>query len=223
MKQNLLLILSILFFGQLGAQNIEISPSPIIISDVDISAINVKAHCRITNTADTTRSFRWNRVIVEMTEGWNVAVCDTNQCYVPTVETEMFSLAGGQEGPLIVYAYPNGIEGGAIVEVIVTDKGNESLSVSNLYYFNALPSSTIDLSKNSIKVYPNPSNGLFTIKGDKQIGRLDVYSLTGRKVAAFTYGHEQWYNISNLPKGIYLVRLIDRDGQQMITKLINKM
>ncbi len=223
MKQNLLLIFSILFFGQLSAQNLEFDVSPVITGTVNASDFEGIGHSVITNTAATARSLKWTRSIVEMTEGWNVAVCDKNQCYIPTVTTREFNLEPSEGGTMDVHVYPNGISGSAIIEVLIEDVNDTNLFLSNLYYFNTEPTSTTELNRQIIKVYPNPSNGLFTVKGDKKIGSLDVYSLTGRKVAAFTYGQGQWYNIATLPKGTYLIRLIDRDGQQLVTKLINKM
>ena len=223
MKQNLLIILSVLFFGQLSAQNLEFDTNPVITGSVNASDFEGVGHSIITNTAAGMRNFKWTRTIVEMTEGWDVAVCDKNQCYIPDVTTMDFNLAASEGGTMDVHVYPHDISGSAIIEVVVEDLSDNSLSVSNLYYFNTQPTATNDISRQSLKVYPNPSNGLFTVKGDKQVGSLEIYSLTGKKVQSFTYGQGQWYNISDLPKGTYLVRLVDRKGQQMVTKLINKM
>jgi hypothetical protein len=110
-----------------------------------------------------------------------------------------------------------------VVEIVVADDTNGDNNVSALYYFNTQPSSTRNLTRQPVKVYPNPSNGLFSIKGLKQIGQVEVYGLTGSKVRSFQYGDGQWYDITDLPRGTYLVRLIDRSGQQLVTKMINKM
>lgn len=223
MKQTLLIIFSVLFIGQISAQNLEYDVSPVITGSVSASDFEGVGHSIITNTATSTRSFKWTRTIVEITEGWEIAICDKNQCYIPAVTTKEFNLEASEGGTMDVHAYPHNIAGSAIVEIVVEDLNDNSLSISNLFYFNTNPTATNDISRQSLKVYPNPSDGLFTIKGNKQIGHLEVYSLTGKKVQSFDYNNGQWYNISDLPKGTYLVRLVDRKGQQMETKLINKM
>lgn len=224
MKQNILL----LFFLSLGstmliAQNIEFDVSPVVVTDIAADDFEGVAHSIVTNTGDAQRSFTWVRNIVEKTDEWAVAVCDNVQCYSPPVGTEDFVLGANTGGTMDVHAYPNSVDGSAVVEIVVTDNDDASLTMSNLYYFNTEPSSTTEASLQTIKVYPNPSNGLFSVKGGKQIASVQVFSLTGRQVKSFTYNDGQWYDISNLPAGTYLVRLVDRDAQQLVTKLINKL
>ena len=122
-----------------------------------------------------------------------------------------------------MHAYPRSTDGSAVVEITVTDAADDQQTISNLYYFNTSPSSTTEASRQTIKVYPNPSNGLFSVKGGKQIASVQVFSLTGRQVKSFTFNDGQWYDISDLPTGTYLVRMVDRDAQQLVTKLMNKL
>ena len=224
MKQNILLLLALCLTSSIVvAQNIEFSESPVIVSNIAASDFEGIAHSTVTNTADVSRDFTWVRNVVETTEEWKTAVCDNVQCYFPTVGTANFTIAANSSSTMDVHAYPNQVDGSAVIEITVTDVADDQLTLSNLYYFNTSPSSTTEASRQTIKVYPNPSNGLFSVKGNKQIASVEVFSLTGRKVKSFTYNDGQWYDISNLPTGTYLVRLIDRDAQQLVTKLINKL
>ncbi|WP_020535988.1 T9SS type A sorting domain-containing protein [Lewinella cohaerens] len=224
MKQNILLLLALCLTSSIVvAQNIEFSETPVIVSNIAASDFEGIAHSTVTNTADASRNFTWVRNVLEITDGWQTAVCDNVQCYFPTVGTENFVLDANTAGTMDIHAYPNGVDGSAVVEIVVTDSDDSSLTMSNLYYFNTGPSSTTEASRQTIKVYPNPSNGLFSVKGNKQIANVEVFSLTGRRVKSFNYNDGQWYDISDLPTGTYLVRLIDRDSQQLVTKLINKL
>ncbi len=223
MKQNILLLFSLLFTLGLGAQNLEFSTSPAIVSDLPASEFEGVGYSTIINTSDTERNLSWERNVIEKTESWETAICSNVQCYFPNVSTEEFTLAPNGEGTMDVHAYPGGVDGSAVVEVIVTDLDDTSLSVSNIYYFNADPSSTVDVNRQQIKVYPNPSTGLFSVKAGKQLATVQVFSLTGQQVKNFTYNDGQWYDISDLPKGTYMVRLIDRDAQQLVTKLMHKL
>ncbi|MEL6969530.1 MAG: T9SS type A sorting domain-containing protein [Bacteroidota bacterium] len=223
MKQNILLLFSLLLTFGLAAQNLEFSTSPVVVSDLPSSEFEGVGYATIVNTADTERNLTWERNVIEKTEAWGTAVCDNVQCYFPNVDTADFMLAPNSDGTMDVHAYPGGVDGSAVVEVIVTDRDDASLSVSNVYYFNADPSSTVDVTRQQIKVYPNPSTGLFSVKAGKQLATVQVFSLTGQQVKNFTYNDGQWYDISDLPKGTYVVRLIDRDAQQLVTKLMHKL
>jgi hypothetical protein len=224
MKQNILLLLALCLTSSIVvAQNIEFSESPVIVSNIAASDFEGVAHSTVTNTADAQRTFVWTRNVIEKTEEWWTAVCDKNLCYGPNTGSEDFILAPDEAGTMDVHAYPNSTDGSAVIEIIITDMADTTLTASNIYYFNAGPSSTTQASRQTIKVYPNPSNGLFSVKGGKQIASVQVFSLTGRQVKSFTFNDGQWYDISDLPTGTYLVRLVDRDAQQLVTKLMNKL
>lgn len=223
MKQNLLLIFSFFLISQLAAQNLSFDVSPVVVNGVEASDFEGVGHSIVTNTASTERSFRWNRNIVQITDGWDIAVCDKVQCYHTTVETQDFLLAPNEGGTMDVHAYPREIEGSAVVEITITDINDESQNLSNLYYFNTPTSTNEAIASQSLKVYPNPSNGLFSLKGEAPVASLEVFNLTGQKVASFKHNDGQWYNISDLPRGTYLVRLLGDDAKELTTKLINKM
>lgn len=222
MKQNLLLMLSVFMITQISAQNFEFNISPVVTLDIASSDFEGIGHSTVINTGTVDQNLRWDKNIVEITDQWQVAVCDKNQCFPPTVNTRNFSLVPDEAGTIDVHAYPNSQDGSAIVEIVITNTDDESQNISNLYYFNQQATSTIEINRQSIKVYPNPSKGLFSVKGSKQISSVDIYSLTGVKVESFDYNDGKWYDISNLPKGTYLVRLLDRNAEQLVTKLINK-
>lgn len=225
MKKNILLFLFLGFTAQfLSAQEeMEFTESPVVVEGVRADDFEGVGYSTLVNTSESDRTFTWTSNAIEITDGWLFAICDKNLCYEPPVTSETFTLEADSAGRMDVHAYPQGLDGSAVVELAVVDSDNEQLSVSNLYYFNTGPSSTTEASRQRIKVYPNPSNGLFSVKGGKQIASVEILSLTGRQVKSFRYNDGQWYDISNLPKGTYLVRLVDRDAQQLVTKLINKL
>jgi len=62
-------------------------------------------------------------------------------------------------------------------------------------------------------VYPNPSNGLFTIEVEETTlnGRLDVYDVLGQKLyeEKFPVSTTRSFDLTFLPKGLYFVRITD--------------
>lgn len=223
MKQLLLSMIVLALGTTLAAQGLTITPSPVVVNGVMPADFEGVGHGEIINGFPQVKNLRWNRNVLEITTGWTTAICDKNQCYTPQVGNADFTLGPAERGLMDVHVYPNGIEGSAVIEVSVVDLANANNTAVGLYYFNTSPSSTDEPTAVRVKVYPNPSDGLFTIKGDKQINEVQIFSLTGQMVRSFRYNDGQWYNITDLPKGTYLVRLTDRGGQQLTTKLMNKM
>lgn len=223
MKQFLLFIIVTALGTTLFAQGFTINPDPVVVSGLASTEFEGVGYAEITNGFPQAKNLRWQRTNIEITTGWETAICDKNQCYEAVVGNADFTLDPSERGRLDVHARPGGVEGAAVVEVRVVDLDDASNTAVALYYFNTSPSSTDEPLAVRAKVYPNPSDGLFTVKGDKQINEVQIFSLTGRMVRSFRYNDGQWYNITDLPKGTYLIRLMDRGGQQLTTKLMNKM
>ena len=47
--------------------------------------------------------------------------------------------------------------------------------------------------------------------------------MAGKRLKAFNYANGDWYDISDLPRGAYFIRLIDKSGKAMVTRLLQKM
>jgi trimeric autotransporter adhesin len=113
-------------------------------------------------------------------------------------------IAGGQFDTA-GFVYANNIAGW-----VINPEGMENISVSN-----------------SLKVFPNPSNGKFTIQSSVVSGQslVEIYNEMGQKVASSNYseggafkslpwGGQGWaLDLSNQPAGIYLYRVITHEGE----------
>jgi len=81
-------------------------------------------------------------------------------------------------------------------------------------------------SNNLVTVYPNPSNGIFTIEqsAEKQSGVIEVYNVLGEKVFKSSFSAPRFtLDLSGQPAGIYLYRLITQEGKLISTgKLIKE-
>lgn len=98
--------------------------------------------------------------------------------------------------------------------------------------------SSITMPQNETKVYPNPSNGKFTIEeqGVRDKEQIEIYNMMGQKVASsnsskggasvvtaiLPSGGQRWaIDLSNQPAGIYLYRIVSEKGEAVGTgKLI---
>lgn len=221
MKKVLLLCSALLSIGYLKAQ-VSITPIPVIIDNVMPGDAEGIAHSTVKNNVPAVRTYRWERTIIQVTDGWDNAVCDKNQCYLPSISTMEFQLGPNEEGLLDVHVYPNSIEGMAVIEVKVTDINNANNTATGVYYFNTGPVGINDVEYQALSVYPNPSEGIFTISENQAAAEVAVYDLTGKQLRKFNFAANEWYDIRDLQRGAYIVRLLDRSGETMITRLINK-
>jgi trimeric autotransporter adhesin len=86
------------------------------------------------------------------------------------------------------------------------------------------------LLSDDVTIYPDPNTGSFTIRGISQGQTIEIYDYTGQKIYASTQppptgGGASFacqINISSLPDGIYLVRVLNKDGSFFATKKIVK-
>lgn len=73
-----------------------------------------------------------------------------------------------------------------------------------------------------IKVFPNPAENFIRVTPDNRIRKIQVYNLVGKEVQSYTYQDNQQYSVADLPKGIYLVRIVDSNNKILVTRRISK-
>jgi len=105
-------------------------------------------------------------------------------------------------------------EGNAYLYIASSDTGILGYNVS----FTPLASSEPALAKSDIQIYPNPASDIVHIKSDK-VKSVNVFNMVGQKVAG---SDSSEINISALPKGIYILRIVTTDHQSVSKKLIKK-
>jgi len=75
----------------------------------------------------------------------------------------------------------------------------------------------------NVNIYPNPTTGEFTVSGLVQGQILQLYDYAGNLINTVTVDKpEMRLNISAQPNGIYLVRIVDKDGTLVSQKKIVK-
>ncbi len=78
------------------------------------------------------------------------------------------------------------------------------------------------VSKNQIKIYPNPTNSILIIESSVDINYIKIYDLLGRLVYESKFKQE--IDISNFDEGIYLLKLYSKEGEILKTEkiIVNK-
>lgn len=83
---------------------------------------------------------------------------------------------------------------------------------SQLWTYNdaALSTNDFELNGKTISLYPNPSNDVFQLQSDLAIEKVELYSLQGQLVKSFQAQNQ--YNIADVAKGMYLVKINTQEG-----------
>jgi hypothetical protein len=92
--------------------------------------------------------------------------------------------------------------------------------------FSILPSGQLSLISKIIldsdfSIYPNPSNGMTTLINKKSANsNVEIYNLAGELVFKTAMNHQKTIDLSNHPKGVYMVKMIDENESVIKEKIV---
>ena len=99
--------------------------------------------------------------------------------------------------------------------------GGGTLFIDNVYFSNVALSNQTFASQH-LKMYPNPTNGLFTIEDSQIIDSVFVYNVLGQEILNLSpNSNSTTIDISNFIAGIYVVKT-NIDGKISTSKLFKK-
>lgn len=212
----------------LGQLTVTIDPNPVhgtgLASETDIKATAV-----ITNTSNQTINLMWKRNVVDAPEEWWSWVCDINACYQHTTSqtpSHKPNILGPNESMNFeVHIRPFDIEGTAQINFDIIDQSDTTtvLAVVESTFETGTTTSVRDLSKiRDLKVYPNPATTYFRVFQDDAVASIMIYSIVGNPVMDFKAVDGGQYDISALPQGMYLVRMLGDDQAVLKTVRLSK-
>ena len=84
------------------------------------------------------------------------------------------------------------------------------------------PSGFYGVQKN-ISIYPNPATHFISIDNDENVKEISIFNLVGRKLLYFNdVKKNERYDVTSLPSGMYLVRIVDHSNKIITTQRISK-
>lgn len=75
---------------------------------------------------------------------------------------------------------------------------------------------------NDIRVYPNPAIDYIMITENEAVSEVWIYNILGRRVKTYDVETNTKYDIRDLPRGMYIIRLVNRNSELVMTRRINK-
>lgn len=98
--------------------------------------------------------------------------------------------------------------------------GSHTIYLDNLYFYKGNPTNTNELAQqNKLKLYPNPVAKGEMVHLDTQVKQFDVIDLNGKTVLSV---NNAFLQTGELSKGIYLIRMIDKNEAIHMQKLVVK-
>ncbi|WP_397445754.1 BNR-4 repeat-containing protein [Polaribacter sp. R77954] len=100
----------------------------------------------------------------------------------------------------------------------LTQKRSLSSEPDKIEIFSKAPLSTNSFSKNNIRIYPNPSNGIFTLNTSTKNIEYQLINVQGRILQKGIVKNNQ-LNFSNYAKGVYVLRLNSVDHKTLVKRI----
>ncbi|NNE29535.1 MAG: T9SS type A sorting domain-containing protein [Saprospiraceae bacterium] len=73
-----------------------------------------------------------------------------------------------------------------------------------------------------VQLFPNPTANYFQVKTDETVNSVEVFNLLGRKMVSFDFEPGDYYDISELPNGLYLIQLVSDNHKVLTTRRLKK-
>jgi len=81
---------------------------------------------------------------------------------------------------------------------------------------------TKNVNRSTAKIFPNPTTDYFSITENPDVKSIQIFDILGKEMAVSSFQNGDAINISNFPNGLYLVRMLDDDGDVLKTTRLTK-
>ncbi len=181
-------------------------------SDIDTTNSNTQLSANWTSSLDTNSALAAYWYAIGSTQGANDIIDWTNIGDTISVTHTGLSLTFGN-----TYYYTVKAKNGANLQSNATSSNGVFVKgpTTNI--------SIVDINKNDIIIYPNPSNGIFTIQCD-QIQSIEITNICGQVFYSsdnFKLSNEYKVDLRKQPKGIYFAKIKTTDFVKVEKIIIN--
>ncbi len=77
--------------------------------------------------------------------------------------------------------------------------------------------------KPELSVFPNPAIDNISVHDNNDlVAQIIVFNLVGKKVKTFEHLKGEYHYVGDLPKGVYLVQMLDKSKRILTTQKIDK-
>ncbi len=95
-------------------------------------------------------------------------------------------------------------------------------SIACNYYFTVTSINKFNSNEEGLKIYPNPTNGILNISSTSSATKIEVINILGELVKEEDLDRKQSTDISDLPNGIYFLKVFDKNKLIGKTKIVKE-
>jgi len=184
----------------------------------------------MTNLSSQELMIDWEFIEIDLPSAWDKYVVDINFSYPPSINSSPIPLVFEPKVAdqyFGVNIWPNEQAGCGTLKVVFTDHLDStvidtveySISINNP---GCVTTSTSSFSSQDYNISPNPSNGVINLSTTEDITFIEVYSLSGQLVHQINQIQNPSIDLSHFSKGVYILKILDKFGQNHISKLVKE-
>lgn len=209
--------------SQISAQSFSVAHDTV----TAYTAGSVDVHNTVNNLTSGNLAINWKVVDSSIAPGWTIdGICDNQLCYPwGTVQPGALQTSGDIEASKSMdFKVQYSTTGAAIGSMTsVTIRFSESLnSKTATFIATKVPTGVTSVTRieDDVVLYPNPAkDDLNVVFSNTTVRNIAVYNLIGKIVSIYKVnGNSAKLNVSNIPSGIYFVRLLDGQGRIVATR-----
>lgn len=216
MMKQLFTLFCILLTGifSVQAQSFSVTPNPSTVTAPSTDE-DVENYVTLTNNVPFAKTMRWTRTVIYISDpSLESQVCDNIQCYLPSVSSKTFPLAGNESFQMIMHLLnPNEIAADAIIHLKVNNENAPADSLTIVYAFSITTGVGSPLGNAGVSFFPNPASDFVQLTNADPVAALRMYTMDGRLAAYRIATPDHRYDISTLQPGTYVLGLENAEGR----------
>jgi hypothetical protein len=225
-------LLFVLFLSLAASGNAQLTYNPdpfsIVVATLEDNYSYTKEKLNFTVNTDTLYTIYWKMEFPNMKEKWEVQLCDLNLCYDFNARQSSPSLSMSNKMDKGTHSFEIGFyprtvpgTGKAVLKLYGDNQFTKLIKEIDINLYAGTTSSK-DVNVNTIRVFPNPTTDYFQIANGSQVSKIVLYNVLGKEVKTFFNYNNANHDVSDLRKGIYMVRMLDAKNRVIKTVRLSK-
>ena len=213
--------LTILFLFVFFSLQGQISINPLKVEAEGNADDEFVATAVIQNNSAEDIDLRIEKLSDNLRDNWYTVFQVNEEVHSHLVSSLDLTIKAGESQEIGIVFYPEGSQGSSSVDVLIRSLNPDG----GINLKQTFVGKTIDprfAGQDDFNIFPNPATRFFKISDNDLINRVEVYNIIGKKLVEYpSLSKNQEYDVGELSRGIYLVRLLDEHEKVVATKRLN--
>lgn len=205
----------------LNAQDFIVMPNDTMIQEITSSTYNVNTiNLDHDNSNNDSLLLEWEIIENTIPAGWDYSYCDYTNCYSSNVTDATMTKFGPSQSGFIKVTLSASTAANAVIRFKVYNNGFPENADTLTFIYNSTLGIFDNAPISNVKVYPNPSEGNFTINNIIPNSEVTIVNSLGQTVLNKEVVSTSSTFNSNLNPGVYFVKLASNKKHYATRKLI---